>query len=480
MSRTFDARQLVLELEGSGKPLESWPTTALLCILRSKLLLPPWLAPSPDERLTLLTRVAALLEERGVDVSSVIRFGLHDRLLHAFITGIVVDRLTRRFEGGTSDADSVEPASDGGEAALLRVWADSDRRSTAEGLREGRTESGPDYLMFDEEEAPFLLATQSAIADGPVEPAEVEVDELRELRVMSVGEAIRLLTTPASIRRMAAWIMSAPLSVLLAWRPVDTSTSNAPMWPDNRELRVMYRWLVDRMTVTYLSRWNTESLHLEWRWMHDGMPAPFDLAILKERTIDDVCLNAEIARRAVHRKRDRTLPLDQAKDRALDLMRAGDRSSAAQLFKEVCDRQPENAEAHNNLGFCILPDDPTEALIHLYRGRDLGYEPPLTIALNLMQADLMTGRTRLAVEIAQRIWDDWNGYSPKIGSWHWDMSSEPRPVLIKDQRLPILFLAAEAAARQGLPTAEDWTARHDRLCPDAATGCQCRLLVPSQ
>lgn len=48
---------------------------------------------------------------------------------------------------------------------------------------------------------------------------------------------------------------------------------------------------------------------------------------------------------------------------------------AAALFEFVCDEAPENPEAFNNLGFCLVPKSPRAALRHLDTARRLGYEP---------------------------------------------------------------------------------------------------------
>jgi hypothetical protein len=473
LSRTFDARQLVLELEGSGDPIAEWPLAALLCVLRERLLAPPWLAADPAQRLAVLTEVVSALESRGLDASSIVRFGLLDRFVRAFMTGIVVGNIVASLkhkagEPGSSDDVSAD------QNAFLRQWAvfgQQQSRSLAAGAASGRAFS----ISIDEDEALFLLRT-----DSDVEGKDRKLDpEIGEVVKGLIDETLRQLITPAAIGHLLDWIGSAPLRSLLAWENVEVSTGPTMLHTANHDLFSVYRWLIDRLTVTYLACWHTESLHLEWRWIHGEMTAPFEIEILKERTIALPDLNAEIAHRAVRgRESNRDLTLDQAKDQAIDLLKSGDRRSAAELFRAVCHRWPNSSEAHNNLGFCILPDDPVEAVLHLCRGRDLGYDALATSAVNLMQAYLLNGENRLALDAAQGVWENWETSLPTGGAWHWAWEDRPRLILVRDPRLPVLLLAADAAVRMGLPVAEEWCARHEEHCSDAASECLCHQLLP--
>lgn len=470
MSGTFDAGQLVLELQGSGEPIASWPTAALLSLLRKHLLEPPWLADDPAGRLSLLCEVKVALERTGLDASAVVRLGLLDRFVRAFIAGVAVGSLPKSVDRPRSAARLGVPLD--GKEAFLRQWAACGDGKTpflkAAGDRGKRV-----VVEVDDDDSVFFAERSSEVAG-----AKIVDDDARTANLMGriVDETMRELLTPEAIEHLFEWIGAAPLDDVFAWRNVEVRPS--AFWSTaSPELVNVYRWLIDRLTVTYPARWSTESLHLEWLWQRGEMPAPFDVDVLAERSLDPVELNAEIAHRAV-RGRDRELTLDQAKDQVLSFLQAGDRRSAVDLFKAVCRRWPTSYEAHNNLGFCLLPDDPTQAVMYLHRAVELGFAAPATSAVNLMQAYLMLGENRLALNAAEEVWNDWEGSAPVVRVWLWDFRVDPRPVLVSDPRLPTLWLAMEAASRLGLPTAFEWETRHRELCSGDYLVCRCSDLVP--
>ncbi|MFE3254250.1 hypothetical protein ACFXPS_05525 [Nocardia sp. NPDC059091] len=472
MSRTFDAGQMVLELQGAGEPITAWPTAALLRRLCELLLAPPWLELDPEARLTTLVELTTTIEDRGLDVSAIIRLGLIDRFMRAFMTGIMVGSLVLSIRGqeGTQSADD---AGHGARAEFLRQWATVGEAETRT-LTSRRLDSRVLGLLIDED-APYLLRTDSEMRGRPH-----EIDpKFRPVLDSLIDKTSRQLMTPAATKHLLEWIGAAPLESLLAWQNVEVPAAATMAHHVEYEVVTLYRWLVDRLALTYLADWNSESLLLEWRWVHGELAAPFEVAVLDEREVDPLELNNEIARRSVRGPTlELRLALDQAKDQALKLLKSGDRRSAAELFRRACHRWPNSSEAHNNLGFCLLPDDPTEAVAHLTQSGNMDLDQQAPNAVNLMQAHLLNGESRLALNRVPTVWENWEASTPIVGAWHWVLGRVPELLFVPDSRLPVLLLAAEAATRLGLSVADEWRDRHANLCMDSS--CNCLKLVPGR
>jgi Flp pilus assembly protein TadD len=93
------------------------------------------------------------------------------------------------------------------------------------------------------------------------------------------------------------------------------------------------------------------------------------------RTVDEGELAKLIADRAVKAAQDAIEGEREAAERqaflfvqpAVRFLQDGRRREAAALFEALIDFDPDNPEAQNNLGFCLLPDDPERALQHVAR-----------------------------------------------------------------------------------------------------------------
>ncbi|MGV9541029.1 hypothetical protein ACWDSF_06850 [Nocardia beijingensis] len=415
----------------------------------------------------MLTKTVEVIDQRSLDASSIIRLGLDDRLIHAFIAAVALDRLTAwTIPGSRPEPNAVVEVSD-----LTRQWtvcADQDPADAASPRRPRVT------IDLNDEPLPTSARSQRYTAEAG------SWDEA----TATVTQDIAIPVAPAALAHLLGWIQLAPTRKVLAWAADETLElgSALPQQPA-KEIKAAYRWLIDRLTVTYLKRWHTDSLHYEWRWIHNQIEAPFDVSVLAERAVDLESLNAEIAQRAVNRQADAALLTHaETKNRALDLLRAGDRRSASALFRAVCRERPDDAEAHNNVGFCLLPDEPTQALIHLLKSRELGFDSFATNAVNMMQAYFLNYHYRLALDVAQAVWETWKTSAPRLRAhlWSWENPEAPQPVLIDDQRIPVLYLAAEAAKRLGNERAEGlWRNRHSEHCPSHLPDrCECAALVP--
>jgi hypothetical protein len=317
--------------------------------------------------------------------------------------------------------------------------------------------------------------------DPPLELLVAELDELPKLD-LAVAERIqfvlRRLSGDSAEAYFRQWISAAPLKHLLAW---DGEPSYTMLAAPPEEVGDQYRWMVDRLTVTHFGRWRTSSLHLEWKWGNRQAEPPCRLEDMAERTIAPSELEAEIARRASVSDLSSASPtctLDQLAGQALNLIEDGKREVAASLFEAVCAAEPESAEAQNNCGFCLLPDDPSGALDHLTLADALAYENRAMNAVDRMQAYLLLGQPRAALRTAERILSDWDQLSPRLTAYLWSFPpTGPRLIQVRDARPIAMALAGAAAAMLGDDT-EPWDKRHEHSCGELLIDCECKLTVP--
>jgi hypothetical protein len=201
--------------------------------------------------------------------------------------------------------------------------------------------------------------------------------------------------------------------------------------------RSQQRWLVDRFTKTYLNDWSIDSLKLEWRFQHSLEDPPCPPQEMRARAIDENDLARALAGAAAVPVSDTNHVLVST---ALRLLGDGSRKAAAVLYDEARRTQWENAEFHNNYGFCILPDDPVESLKALELASNLGYVRTVNIC-NRMLALSMTGKNAAALELADRAIDRWESLET-IPSVLWDTAIS-NPVLLRQAcpRCYILNLA---------------------------------------
>src|SRR5260370_7919735 len=114
-------------------------------------------------------------------------------------------------------------------------------------------------------------------------------------------------------------------------------------------------------------------------------------------------ITQEIARRVVY---DDTSPdageslVDEMSRHAIKLLKQGRCREAAAVFEFGVQQRPENPEVRNNLGFCLIPIDPRQALEHLRAAAYMGYEPSATNTYDQMCCYVSIGRSRAALNVA--------------------------------------------------------------------------------
>lgn len=340
----FDARRTWLSETGQA-PHSEWRTVSLVTALKALV------EDGDDSAERLLTRaVMSELGSRGIDPDALLRYGLMAELLSPLVMWLLLD--------------------DGPDAQLTRQFGlDVEAWSHA----------------LESPTPAFTVVTK--VPDAPL------------ARVL------------ARLGPAAVWFMNAPTDALLDRRAptaTDLAESVHSGVPDTGVLSE-YRWIVERFSTTRLAEWSTSSLHLELLWLRGGRASACRSELMADREVDPLELSVEIAKRAVAPDETPTfVPVHslavqmQAKARAL--LGDGQRTAAAALFEFAVSQAPSDPQAHNNLGFCLLPDEPQKALGHLRQAAELGYQPLAVNVHNQVTCLLTLGQPHEALTVAEGLW----------------------------------------------------------------------------
>jgi hypothetical protein len=144
---------------------------------------------------------------------------------------------------------------------------------------------------------------------------------------------------------------------------------------------------------------------------------------------------------------------------ALAFLEEGRRDAAASLFDAARMMEPEDQEAHNNFGFCVMPDRPNEALAAFDEVLRLGSPPPITL-VNRVVARWLAGFTAAALDAGEEAFaalatGTFQGYL-------WDyMTNREEPTISEFNLITYLCrFCAWVARAEGLQESEEtWQAR---------------------
>ena len=407
----YDCGQLRIE-EGALPTARQSPSTLLLRL--TDLLTDPLSSTSTEERdrLDALDELVAELDKRGFEVEAIIR-------------EVIVPLLARMISGWVAMAIAAGDALPEQLTAYKRTpWT---------------------TLLLDSTESP-----EDAVRAARTTPETITV-------------AIQRLFSPEGIGRIVAWMRSATLADLVRWRtPTPDELRDLPV-AGSESTSSVQMWVHERFTSTYLENWSTTSLYHEWQYLHGHRPAPCSPNQQALRRIDKNQLSVVIAERATADDRTRggdNYVVSKYVGVAIDLLNKGERTAAFNVFDMACNFSPQSADAHNNRGFCCLPDDPGQALEDFETARELGPSDPLTTAGNQVLALHMLDRNASALKVATDAWalDD----SRSQGTM-WDFRVDEPTLVSTDTRLYLADLASEVARRSGdASSAAEWQVRVDR------------------
>ncbi|HVF73912.1 MAG TPA: hypothetical protein VM938_02585 [Acidimicrobiales bacterium] len=257
---------------------------------------------------------------------------------------------------------------------------------------------------------------------------------------------------------------------IVNWTPptTDELTNIGPPPPVDK----VQGWIVDRFTTTYLDRWQLDSLHLEWQWLHGERRAPCDPREMRARRVEPATLDASIAARSTSQDEKMPAPAansDRYVEPALQMLREGRRSAAAAIFEAVIQVAPDDARAYNNHGFCLLIDDPEKALRSLEAATARGLATNSMNVGNRMFALARVGRPATALDVAERFFSARSSDGNPDGAYMWDFDSdEPSTTFVSSSQLYVCDFARHLALRNGDEMlAELWSDRVTMLRAEA-------------
>jgi ribosome modulation factor len=368
----FDARKVMFN--DREQPAQHRRTVSLVTALRAAVLESVHGASEGGDQAAYLRQVADELTARGIDGDCIVRYGLCAELIVAVVVRTLPHWMPAlRALGGTQMViEQDDPA-----PQALAPW--------------------PHAETWEE-----LL--------GPRVEREVGVSPADGITQSNIHVLIRSISSAA-----LPWTLSASLNDLLALKPsTDEQLQHGhdAVAPE-METAEDYRWVVDRFSTTHLSDWSTSSLYCEYKWRQGICASPCREELMDDRVVDDQCLNAEIARRAVVAEPkkyegdpaglNRTL-FSKLSSSAVDLLRIGRFREAAALFEFAVSESPHNPELLNNLGFCLIPDDPRRALDKLEEASQRGYTHRGINLCNRAMCKFLLGDARAALHIIDEAW----------------------------------------------------------------------------
>ena len=290
-------------------------------------------------------------------------------------------------------------------------------------------------LTFDTQVLPHLrYVTGFAVFKQYFLPADREaggVESIPRDWVLAVRHHVEWGDTEPSVEALSqgfqgilstttSWAAAASWDDLVNWRPPSTApaASSLVMPPRSDDL-----WVTERFTKTYLSQWSVPALRSEWKYLHGQKPAPCDPNEMRVREVSANDLAKVMADRLGAELRPSEELTNMLVEPALTFLKEGRRTEAAALFEAALRHSPNDALALNNLGFCLLPDDPEEGLRHLdaSMGTDQAHLE-LTNA-NRLLALVLLGRWTSACDLAETHLDRFANSSPQEAVWLWDIDS---------------------------------------------------------
>jgi hypothetical protein len=271
------------------------------------------------------------------------------------------------------------------------------------------------------------------------------------------------LIIPA-IPRLLRWVSWASLDEIIRLTLPDASRlAGTPAISGAVEVTKQYRWLVDHFSSTYYHQWETPSLHCGLRLLDGDLLPPCAASLIADRYVDRGGLLEEIAKRAVYRTSQEPTAVyansypaleESVKDgitrQALLMLHGRRYQEAAAVFEFGTRQLPDDADVRNNLGFCLIPVDPAQALQHLEMASGMGYRPAVTNAYNMMCCHMAAGRPDDALMVASRLWTAVSADQERALLWERCDDGNWQLLSTDDAAAEVAWLAGQAARAAGL------------------------------
>ena len=322
------------------------------------------------------------LERRGLDGSSLIRFGLMGDLTWAVVELLLPNLLAGVYPG---------------------------------------TEFAGEQFDTDPEASWKRQAWWSVLSPRSEETLPIEAKEISSSPHDEFWELVELVTAP-----LVRWVLTAPVEDLLTLTPpASPDEFKKPIsYEPDFEVLMDYAWIVDRLAITSLTDWRTTSLHREYNWMRGTQAPPCSVEHMQARSVRLEALQAEIARR-VAEKRPTHVRLaggessfaQRMVSHAAVLLHEGKHRQAAALFEFASQESPADPSAFNNLGFCQIKFDPRAAIVSLRRAASLGYANPLLNLYNRAVALFALADYRAALRLLDEHWEEFSRSNEIVIVW---------------------------------------------------------------
>lgn len=225
------------------------------------------------------------------------------------------------------------------------------------------------------------------------------------------------------VQSVFAWAAAADIDAVLAWSAPEARLFESSPGLPSLPLDAQAEWVIERFTNTYLDRWSPASLRLEWLYIHGQQPGPCSPSDMRTRQVDESVLAKEIANRYVE---DSPMSLGLAKqlvEPALKFVGEGRRTEASALFEAAIHHEPKSFDALNNLGFCLLPDEPERSLDLFDKAIASGHGENDLARVNRILALAILGRYTSALDSATAYLDRNSSPQQPFAAWLWDINS---------------------------------------------------------
>ena len=416
--RAFDAAEHYL-CDRSESSMEKWRTaslvTAVVGILSRQ---PQFEHDSSHGRAAAFHAAADELTRRGLDAVALVRYGMAMQ-----VTGMILNSLVQ-----STGANADRPG------GIAREDADA-------------------WWSV------LSLGDRPSLADTP-SPAEV-LDLVRK-------------TLAPGIPRLRSWLITASLDDILELRPPAEPILESAKIDILRGLDEQYIWAIDHFSKTFYDDWRTSSLHNARRWIDGHQLPPCSEDLMAERVIEKLRLDAEIAKRASapRRKSPRVAAITHVLEGqmiryAASLLAEQRYRDAAAVFEFAASQEPYNGTVRNNLGFCLIPENPLEALGHLEAAAELTDSIVAINTYNRMCCHMALRRSRDALNLADKNWPEVRSKRTSSGATLWRRGADSESWVIfhaDDERLALAELATAAARDEGQSESEQaWRVRVTEL-----------------
>jgi len=387
----FDAAERYLR--DRGLPLPQQSTGSLLLGLEAAMTAMP-----RPERLESMSRALDLwdeLERRGLPVDAVVGAGILPTLATHLAALTTIPYVSVRGDLHEVSAEMldrlkhfIEPWQDLLETSFAEEGAEEDVRRA---IRLTFRPEPPNRRLFGARDIPTWNEVEDEVPGAEEQPFALLISYALSGRF--VDRVLSWFTRALADDKLA----------VLGWQAPPVGIFSALR--GHRETEEHGLWLWERNTVTHLEDWSTTSLMAEWR-AHEVADHNLAPLIYGERS----CNHEQVATTALTRmsksrpNKPRPLVGLRAQDlttRAVELLKAGDFTAAADVFAGLVELRPWDGDALNNLGFCLLPIDLQAALQRLQEASLYPGESVTINVANRVLALLLLGRPTDAQGLAE-------------------------------------------------------------------------------